>query len=71
MEKKEVFQIEGMSCGGCAGAVQNALLRADGVKEAQVDHEKGIARVTHSLSDADIASVVEDSGYRVSGKKEA
>ncbi len=70
MEKKEVFRIDGMSCGGCAGTVQSALTQSDGVQEARVDFVEGVAEITHSLSDAEISEIVTGAGYRVSGKKE-
>ncbi len=68
MDRKESYKIEGMSCGGCSGAVQSALLQTDGVRDARVSHEKGIAEVTHSLSDDDIAKIVESTGYHFAGK---
>ncbi len=68
MEQKELYRIEGMKCGGCSGTVQTALLQSDGVSEAEVSHEKGIAEVTHSLTDEEIAQIVEKAGYHVAGK---
>ncbi len=68
MDRKEMYKIEGMSCGGCSGAVQSALLNTEGVHDARVSHEKGIAEVTHSLTDDDIARVVENTGYHLTGK---
>jgi len=68
MEQKEIYKIEGMKCGGCSGAVQSALLKADGVRDAKVSHEDGSAVVTHSLTDDEIARIVEEAGYQVTGK---
>jgi len=68
MDRKEIYKIEGMSCGGCSGAVQSALMEAEGVRDARVSHEKGMAEVTHSLSDDDIARIVENTGYHITGK---
>jgi len=68
MERREVYKIEGMKCGGCSGAVQSALIHSDGVMDATVSHEDGIAEVTHSLSDDDISRIVEDAGYHFAGK---
>ncbi len=70
MEKKEIFNVDGMSCSGCAGTVQSALVQADGVREARVDFAEGIAEITHSLSDSEISEIVTGAGYRVSGKRE-
>jgi len=68
MEQKEIYKIEGMMCGGCSGAVQSALLQTDGVRDARVSHDDGTAVVTHSLSDDDIARIVKEAGYQVTGK---
>jgi len=68
MERKEVYKIEGMKCSGCSGTVQSALLQSDGISDAAVSHEDGIAEVTHSLSDDDISRIVEDAGYHFAGK---
>ncbi|MDG5768143.1 heavy metal-associated domain-containing protein [Balneolales bacterium ANBcel1] len=70
MEKKEIFRVEGMSCSGCAGTVHSALMQADGVSDARVDHERGIAEITHSLPTQDVASIVAGAGYRVVEKVE-
>ncbi len=71
MEKTEKFRVEGMSCDGCANTVQRALEQTDGVVNAQVDHEKDSAEITHRLTDNEIASVVQGAGYRVSGKEKS
>jgi len=67
MERKEVYKIEGMKCSGCSGTVQSALLQSDGISDAAVSHEEGTAMVTHSLTDEDIARIVEEAGYHFAG----
>ncbi len=67
MERMEIYKIEGMKCSGCSGAVQSALLQSDGVSDAKVSHEEGIAEITHSLRDEEIARIVEKAGYHVLG----
>jgi len=39
------LKVNGMTCGGCAGAVQQALLKIDGVKQAEVDFKSGDVKV--------------------------
>jgi len=39
------LKVSGMTCGGCAGAVQQALLKIEGVKQAEVDFNSGEAKV--------------------------
>ncbi len=39
------IRIDGMVCGGCAEAAQQALERIDGVRSAEVSFEEGMATV--------------------------
>lgn len=41
------LKVAGMTCGGCAAAVKSAAKKVDGVKEAAVSYEKGLAEVTY------------------------
>ncbi len=43
---KKTIKIEGMMCGHCESTVKKALLKIDGVSEAEVSHETGTAVVT-------------------------
>ena len=45
-EMKKTIKIEGMMCGHCEATVKKALLKIDGVSEAEVSHETGLAVVT-------------------------
>ncbi len=65
MEK--TIRIEGMMCGHCSGRVAKALEEIDGVLNAEVSHEKGIAtvRLSKEISDAVLKKTVEDAGYKV------
>ena len=45
MPMRLVLEVGGMRCGGCEGAVQAALLRAEGVASAEVSCEQGRATV--------------------------
>lgn len=42
---KHTYLVSGMTCSGCASSVQEQLLKVDGVKEVEVDLEKGEAKV--------------------------
>ncbi len=48
-QKKAVctLKVTGMTCGGCAAAVKSAAKKVDGVTEANVSYEKGLAEVTY------------------------
>ena len=45
--KTVVFEIEGMTCGGCAIAARKVFERLDGVRTATVDYETRRAVVTY------------------------
>ena len=66
-ETRTVY-IEGMMCGHCERTVKGLLEALDGVSEAQVSHEKGIAVVTltSAVSDEALKQAVEsDEEYKV------
>lgn len=61
------LKIEGMTCMHCVAAVTKALSAVDGVKEVQVDLEKGEATV-HEERPVDstvLTEAIEKAGYRV------
>ena len=41
------FKVSGMTCGGCAGMVEQGLLKVEGVKEAKVDWKSGDVKVKY------------------------
>ena len=43
---KKIINVTGMHCGHCSKAVEDALLKVEGVTKAKADHEKGIAIAT-------------------------
>lgn len=65
MEK--TIRIEGMMCQHCEATVKKTLEELDGVKSAQVSHEKGTAVVDMAspLSDNVLKKAVEDKDYKV------
>ena len=62
---KKIIEVNGMHCGHCANAVQNALLEIDGVKKAKANNEKNEAIITYSgdVSDEAIKTAVENAGF--------
>ncbi len=64
---KVILKIEGMMCPHCSGRVKEALEKIDGVTEALVSHESGIAEITTS-KDIDkqiLIGAVTAQGYKV------
>ena len=63
------MDIQGMMCPHCEARVKKALESIDGVKSADVSHEKACAVVTLSspVSDQDLTKAVTDAGYEVKG----
>lgn len=59
-----MLTIGGMSCGGCARAVELALREAPGVRRVTVDLGKGQAVVEgQGLSAAQLVALVTEAGY--------
>lgn len=62
-----VFDVEGMTCGGCTGSVQRALSALDGVSDVHVSLRPGSASMqtdsSHVTSDQ-IAATIGRLGYR-------
>lgn len=62
---KTKLKITGMSCSGCANAVERVLTRVEGVDEVSISLEAGEADVTHqegASTDALIGAVAK-AGY--------
>ena len=39
------FRVEGMTCGGCANKVRNALTATDGISDVEIDVPTGAVKV--------------------------
>jgi len=63
------INIQGMSCQHCVGAVKKALESVGGLRDVQVDLEKGNASFTRpdDVSLEHVTRAVEEAGYRVVG----
>ncbi len=60
------LKIEGMTCGHCRKAVQEALEGVPGTSNVQVDLEAGRAQVGGTADAATLIAAVEAEGYRAS-----
>ena len=73
MTDNVTLNIEGMSCAACSQAVENALNKREGVKEANVNLPAEKAYVKYdplALTVEDLIETVRNSGYDVKRKKE-
>ncbi len=60
------LRIEGMSCGHCVRAVEQALSTAEGIaRVVEVNLERGEAEVEGSVSAERLAQVLDDEGYQL------
>lgn len=61
------IRISGMTCGSCEVLLERKLKTIPGIKNADVDHKTGIARITadanHLPSEEHIASIIQQAGY--------
>ncbi|TVP73369.1 MAG: copper-translocating P-type ATPase, partial [Gemmatimonadales bacterium] len=66
-ESELVIPVDGMTCAACSAAVERALSRSDGVREASVSLATEEARIRYrpeETSPGALASVIEGAGYR-------
>lgn len=59
------YQVNGMTCGGCARAVTNAVKTVDESAIVQVDLASARVTVESSADAAKIQSAIEEAGYEV------
>ena len=60
------FDVSGMTCGGCTGSVQRMLSELDGISQAQVTLNPGLATVVTDparVTPAQIESAIAQIGY--------
>lgn len=62
-----VYGVEGMSCGGCAGAVQRSLAALPGVREVEIDlaAKRAVVVSDGPLEVADVRDAIERAGYQL------
>ena len=66
--EKIIFNVDGMSCGHCENAVQNAVRELTGVKEVKADAQKKQAAVEYNSSlttTEEIKAKIEEQGFEV------
>lgn len=61
----QVFQVQGMSCGHCAGAVTQAIKAVDPQAEVKVDLASGKVEVESQQPAAALAAAIREEGYTV------
>lgn len=67
---EQVFQIEGMSCGGCVASVERALRAQAGVQQVAVSLADKQAKVAFDAAQMDVArlrAAIEAAGFEVIG----
>lgn len=57
------FNVQGMSCGGCASRVTKAVQTVDPTAHVQVDFAKQIVSVESSVSRDELTSALAAAGY--------
>ena len=65
---KVTFDVKGMSCGHCKGAVEKALKGLDGVSGAEVSLDDANVTVTYNkdkVSEKEMKETVKEAGYQV------
>lgn len=61
-----IFQVQGMTCGGCEAGVRLAVRKLDGVERVEVSYEKGRAEVTYEpakVTPEKIIAAIAELGY--------
>jgi copper chaperone len=61
----QTFQVQGMSCGHCVGAVTDAVKSVDPQAQVKVDLATGRVEVESGQDHAAIARAIEEEGYKV------
>ena len=62
---KQVFKVEGMSCGHCEKAITEALQRADAQALVHIDRSAKLVEVESSKDRTSLAELIRDEGYAV------
>ena len=57
------FEVEGMTCGHCAGAVRDAIRALDPEAVVEVDVASGAVDVASTKARGDLAAAIRDAGY--------
>ncbi len=63
------FQVEGMSCQHCVGAVTKAIRALDAQAQVEVNLDDGRVRVQSHESTDRLSSAIAEAGYTVTGNR--
>jgi len=63
MEKSMEFQVNDMSCGGCARSITNAVKQVDPAASVDVDIAQKTVKVTSSVSPENVLNAISEAGY--------
>jgi copper chaperone CopZ len=65
-----VYQVSGMSCGHCEGAVSEEISALGGVLSVQAAAATGTVTVTSEapLTEAEVRAAVDEAGYELTGR---
>jgi copper ion binding protein len=66
---KQVFEVQGMTCGHCVNSVTSEIKKIDGVSDVSVDLVTGKVDVTsdQELIKSEVAAAIEEAGYELVG----
>lgn len=62
---EHVFQVQGMTCGHCERAVQQAIAQIDANAQTSIDRASGKVVVQSESSRESLAHVIQEEGYSV------
>ena len=65
--QRQVFEVDGMTCGGCVRRVRGAIEALDGVTDVDVQFKDGLVTVTSdaAVDPAAVQTAVAEAGYEV------
>ena len=62
---EHVFQVQGMTCGHCERAVQNAITEVDAHAQTSIDRASGKVVVNSNSNRESLAQAIQEEGYTV------
>ena len=62
---KQIFKVQGMSCGHCEIAITQALQQSDPLAKVQIDRTANLVEVESSKDRQELADAIVQEGYTV------
>jgi copper chaperone len=62
---RETLSVEGMACGSCEEAVENAVAELDGAESVEADNTTDTVEIEGDVDADAAADAIEDAGYTV------